>query len=163
MYSSIADCDEGVSFQCNIDPTLIGQSCESVQLLGALAFLGPWPWIPDLGGNSPERHTQLGLCTFARLAYTYHASHSWSRKGLSYCGLVSFSLTDPCVRKRPAFFGVRILLALICTLAEAKFYRTVSEKINERVGRYLFFMLLFSAGMWHASVGMQLILLFSIF
>jgi len=56
------------------------------------------------------------------------------------------------LEKRPAFFGVRILLALICTLAEAKFYRTVSEKINERVGRYLFFMLLFSAGIWHASV-----------
>lgn len=52
-----------------------------------------------------------------------------------------------------------MLLALTCTLAEAKFYRTVSEKINERVGRYLFFMLLFSAGIWHASVGMQLNLL----
>jgi hypothetical protein len=30
----------------------------------------------------------------------------------------------------------------------------VREKINERVGRYLFFMLLFSAGMWNASAGM---------
>lgn len=49
-----------------------------------------------------------------------------------------------------------MLLALTCTLAEAKFYRTVYEKINERVGRYLFFMLLFSAGIWHASVGTQL-------
>lgn len=56
------------------------------------------------------------------------------------------------VEKRPAFFAVRMLLALTCTLAEAKFYRTVYEKINERVGRYLFFMLLFSAGIWHASV-----------
>ncbi|KAG5647748.1 hypothetical protein DXG03_008471 [Asterophora parasitica] len=39
----------------------------------------------------------------------------------------------------------------ICVFAEAKFYRTVTERINERVGRYLFFMLLVSAGMWNAS------------
>ncbi|KAJ7610801.1 glycosyltransferase family 22 protein [Roridomyces roridus] len=53
--------------------------------------------------------------------------------------------------KRVAFFAVRISLAVVSVLAEAKFYRTVYEKINERVGRYLFFMLLFSAGMWNAS------------
>lgn len=57
------------------------------------------------------------------------------------------------LRKRPSFFAVRIFLAVISVLAEAKFYRTVFEKINERVGRYLFFMLLFSAGMWNASTG----------
>ncbi|KAF9469842.1 glycosyltransferase family 22 protein [Collybia nuda] len=55
------------------------------------------------------------------------------------------------VDKRPAFFAVRIFLSVICSFAEAKFYRTVLEKINERVARYLFFMLLFSAGMWNAS------------
>ncbi|KAJ8473074.1 hypothetical protein ONZ45_g16435 [Pleurotus djamor] len=53
--------------------------------------------------------------------------------------------------KRPAFFAVRISLAVISVLTEAKFYRTVYEKINEHVGRYLFFMLLTSAGMWNAS------------
>ncbi|KAH7930611.1 glycosyltransferase family 22 protein [Leucogyrophana mollusca] len=53
--------------------------------------------------------------------------------------------------KRPAFFGVRIFLAVISTLCEAKLCRTVVEKTNERVGRYLFFMLLFSAGMWNAA------------
>ncbi|KAF7302752.1 Mannosyltransferase [Mycena chlorophos] len=56
--------------------------------------------------------------------------------------------------KRIAFFAVRISLATISVLAEAKFYRTVYEKINERVGRYLFFMLLGSAGMWNASAAM---------
>ncbi|RDB28713.1 Alpha-1,2-mannosyltransferase ALG9 [Hypsizygus marmoreus] len=55
------------------------------------------------------------------------------------------------VEKRPAFFAVRIFLAFVSALAEAKFYRTVATKINERVGRYLFFMLLFSTGMWNAS------------
>ncbi|KAJ6575449.1 glycosyltransferase family 22 protein [Mycena capillaripes] len=56
--------------------------------------------------------------------------------------------------KRAAFFAVRISLAIISVFAEAKFYRTVYEKINERVGRYLFFMLLFSAGMWNASAAL---------
>ncbi|KAJ7170207.1 glycosyltransferase family 22 protein [Mycena filopes] len=56
--------------------------------------------------------------------------------------------------KRAAFFAVRISLATVSVLAEAKFYRTVYEKINERVGRYLFFMLLFSAGMWNASAAL---------
>jgi alpha-1,2-mannosyltransferase len=55
--------------------------------------------------------------------------------------------------QRPAFFTVRITLAVASTLCEAKLYRTVVEKINERVGRYLFFMLLCSAGMWNASAG----------
>nr|KAF8634960.1 hypothetical protein AX15_000686 [Amanita polypyramis BW_CC] len=53
--------------------------------------------------------------------------------------------------KRIPFFTVRIFLALLSTLSEASFYRAVHEKINERVGRYLFFMLLSSAGMWTAS------------
>ncbi|THH03959.1 hypothetical protein EW145_g5876 [Phellinidium pouzarii] len=53
--------------------------------------------------------------------------------------------------KRAAFFALRLLLGLVSTLCEAKLYRTVMEKINFRVGRYLFFMLLFSAGMWNAS------------
>ncbi|KAJ7204337.1 glycosyltransferase family 22 protein [Mycena pura] len=57
-------------------------------------------------------------------------------------------LTDD---KRAAFFAVRVSLATISVFAEAKFYRVVYERINERVGRYLFFMLLFSAGMWNAS------------
>jgi alpha-1,2-mannosyltransferase len=55
--------------------------------------------------------------------------------------------------QRPAFFAVRIFLAVISVLTEAKFYRTVFEKINERVARYVFFMLLVSAGMWNASAG----------
>ncbi|KAF7307149.1 Glycosyltransferase family 22 protein [Mycena indigotica] len=56
--------------------------------------------------------------------------------------------------KRIAFFAVRISLATVSVLAEAKFYRTVYEKINERVGRYLFFMMLSSAGMWNASAAL---------
>ncbi|KAG5732486.1 putative glycosyltransferase, partial [Termitomyces sp. T112] len=46
--------------------------------------------------------------------------------------------------KRPAFFAVRMFVSAFCVLAEASFYKVVADKINERVGRYLFFMLLFS-------------------
>jgi len=59
--------------------------------------------------------------------------------------------------QRIPFFAVRIFLALISTLTEAAFYRAVHQKINERVGRYLFFMMLFSAGMWNASTGQFLV------
>ncbi|KAF8971754.1 glycosyltransferase family 22 protein [Flammula alnicola] len=54
--------------------------------------------------------------------------------------------------KRAAFFAVRIFLATISVLVEATLFRTIVERINERVGRYYFFFMLFSAGMWNASV-----------
>ncbi|EJF67085.1 asparagine-linked glycosylation 9 protein isoform a [Dichomitus squalens LYAD-421 SS1] len=53
--------------------------------------------------------------------------------------------------KRPAFFAVRIFLAIVSSLCEVTFYRAVVEHINYRVGRYVFFMLLANAGMWIAS------------
>ncbi|KDR85775.1 hypothetical protein GALMADRAFT_52757 [Galerina marginata CBS 339.88] len=46
------------------------------------------------------------------------------------------------------FFAVRIFLATISVFIEAKLYRTIVEKINDRVGRYYFFFMLFSAGTW---------------
>ena len=55
--------------------------------------------------------------------------------------------------QRPAFFGVRITLAVASAFCEANLHRAVITKVNERVGRYLFFMLLASAGMWNASTG----------
>ncbi|KAF5352424.1 hypothetical protein D9756_005928 [Leucocoprinus leucothites] len=56
---------------------------------------------------------------------------------------------------RPAFFAVRWFLAGISTVAECAFYRAVASKVNDRVGRYLFFMMLLSAGMWNASTGLS--------
>ena len=55
--------------------------------------------------------------------------------------------------QRPAFFFVRAVLATICTICEAKLYDTVRLKINNRVARYMLFMLVASAGMWNASTG----------
>ncbi|KAK7686746.1 hypothetical protein QCA50_010346 [Cerrena zonata] len=53
--------------------------------------------------------------------------------------------------KRPSFFAVRIFLAFLASFSEATFYRAVVDKVNYRVGRYLFFMLLFSSGLWSSS------------
>ncbi|KAH9486228.1 Alpha-1,2-mannosyltransferase ALG9 [Psilocybe cubensis] len=53
--------------------------------------------------------------------------------------------------KRAAFFGVRIFLGAISVLVEAKLYRAITERINERVGRYFFFIMLFNAGMWNSA------------
>ena len=77
---------------------------------------------------------------------------------LSYSGQIKYEINYLLLHKlidiqRPAFFAVRISLGLVSMLCEVKLYRTVVEKINERVGRYLFIMLLSSAGMWNASTG----------
>ncbi|KAJ3863018.1 glycosyltransferase family 22 protein [Lentinula novae-zelandiae] len=54
-------------------------------------------------------------------------------------------------QKRVAFFAVRIFLAVLSSITEVTLYRKVYERVNHRVGRYLFFILLFNAGMWNAS------------
>ncbi|KAI0274963.1 asparagine-linked glycosylation 9 protein isoform a [Gloeopeniophorella convolvens] len=56
--------------------------------------------------------------------------------------------------KRPAFFFVRFVLATISTLCEAKLYDAVRLKINNRVARYMLFMLAANAGMWNASTAL---------
>lgn len=55
--------------------------------------------------------------------------------------------------QRQQFFALRILLGFICSFCEASFYRGIVEGVNERVGRYVLFSLLLSAGMWSASTG----------
>ncbi|SRR6266436_3834727 len=55
--------------------------------------------------------------------------------------------------QRPAFFLVRAVLGTICTICEAKLYDTIRLKINNRVARYMLFMLVANAGMWNASTG----------
>jgi alpha-1,2-mannosyltransferase len=59
--------------------------------------------------------------------------------------------------QRPAFFLVRAVLGTICTICEAKLYDTVRLKINNRVARYMLFMLVANAGMWSASTGESLL------
>jgi alpha-1,2-mannosyltransferase len=48
---------------------------------------------------------------------------------------------------------VRAVLGTISTICEAKLYDTVRLKINNRVARYMLFMLAANAGMWNATTG----------
>lgn len=48
-------------------------------------------------------------------------------------------------------------LAAACSYVEARFYRTVTEEINPHVGRYVFAILFFAAGMFNASTGKVLL------
>ena len=74
------------------------------------------------------------------------------RKGkLIDVGLL-LSVSTPALQ-RPAFFLVRAVLGTMCTICEAKLYDTVRLKINNRVARYMLFMLVANAGMWNASTG----------
>ncbi len=52
---------------------------------------------------------------------------------------------------------MRAVLGTICTICEAKLYDTVRIKINNRVARYMLFMLLANAGMWNASTSESLV------
>ncbi|KAG9304165.1 hypothetical protein G9A89_019727 [Geosiphon pyriformis] len=49
------------------------------------------------------------------------------------------------------FYGIRIFFSLLSAFCEAKFYRAVLDQLGNRVGRYMFIMLLTGAGMWNAA------------
>ncbi|KAF7347560.1 Mannosyltransferase [Mycena venus] len=110
---------------------------------GALSSISGSLYTFSTTGMASRHGKYLPSMPFA-VGHTYSSTFSPAR-------LSKLLLTGD---KRAAFFAVRISLATVSVFAEAKFYRTVYEKINERVGRYLFFMLLFSAGMWNASAAL---------
>ncbi|TMW64472.1 hypothetical protein Poli38472_011352 [Pythium oligandrum] len=81
----------------------------------------------------------------------------------------SFSLvgTTGVVSKVMLFYGLRGALALVCSYCEALFYRACIPHFGRRTARYLLWILLFNAGMFHASTAflpstfvMYLIMLF---
>ncbi|KZV76391.1 glycosyltransferase family 22 protein [Peniophora sp. CONT] len=76
---------------------------------------------------------------------------SWAYIILHYIPAKVLSWTIREDGKRAAFFTVRILLAVISTLCEAKLFDTVRDKINNRVARYFLVYLFSSAGLWNAS------------
>ncbi|KZS93306.1 glycosyltransferase family 22 protein [Sistotremastrum niveocremeum HHB9708] len=79
-----------------------------------------------------------------------YAIRSWAYI-LVHLGPVAAATRLLTLDKRFGFFTLRIVLAVISSYSEATFYRTVVDHISDRVGRYMFFMLLTSAGMWNAS------------
>ncbi|KAI7894344.1 Alg9-like mannosyltransferase family-domain-containing protein [Mucor mucedo] len=63
-------------------------------------------------------------------------------------GLVTKVITST---KLQTFYLIRMALGAACSYVEARFYRTVTEEINPHVGRYIFAILFFGAGMFNAS------------
>jgi alpha-1,2-mannosyltransferase len=55
--------------------------------------------------------------------------------------------------KRIQFFGLRIGLALVSSLAESWWYRFAIERVNPKVGRYMLVYMLTAAGFWEATTG----------
>lgn len=49
------------------------------------------------------------------------------------------------------FYGLRAALALLSAYAEALFYQSTSKRFGRRTARYLLWILLFNAGVFHAS------------
>ncbi|KAI0068066.1 asparagine-linked glycosylation 9 protein isoform a [Artomyces pyxidatus] len=83
-----------------------------------------------------------------------YAIRSWAYISLYY---IPARLLDTVIHesgKRPAFFMVRAFLALTSSACEAKLYATVKDKINNRVARYMLFMMVTSAGMWNAATAL---------
>lgn len=81
-----------------------------------------------------------------------YAIRSWAYIILHYVPARVLNVVIHETGKRPAFFAVRAFLAVISSVCEASLYNTVKEKINNRVARYLLFMMATSAGMWNASI-----------
>ncbi|GJE87696.1 glycosyltransferase family 22 protein [Phanerochaete sordida] len=80
-----------------------------------------------------------------------YAIRSWAYIFLHFIpARIPFYLYGP--EKRPAFFAVRLVLALVSAFCEAFLYRRIADYVNYRVARYFFFVTLFSAGIWNASV-----------
>ncbi|KAI0683754.1 Alg9-like mannosyltransferase family-domain-containing protein [Cytidiella melzeri] len=126
MYSGLSDCDEAHMWVLS-DVELVFNFWEPLNYLDRGHAFQTWETSP-----------QYSIRSWANILI-----HLFPAKVFTF-------MFGP--EKRPAFFAVRVVLALVSATCETFFYRTVVDKINYRVGRYLFFMMLFSAGMWDASV-----------
>lgn len=104
---------------------------------------------------------------YALRSYFYLAFHALIAKATEL-GLVLAGGSGAVVSKVVVFYGVRGALGLLCAYAEALFYQSCVARFGRRTGRYLLWILLWNAGMFHASTAllpsvfvMYLIMLFT--
>ncbi|KAI8993202.1 Alg9-like mannosyltransferase family-domain-containing protein [Pilobolus umbonatus] len=96
--------------------------------------------------------THYLLNGYGRETWEYSAEYkirSWAY--IMVHALVGFVTSLMTTTKIQTFYTIRLALAAACSFVEAKFYRTVTEEINPHVGRYVYVILFFSAGMFNAS------------
>lgn len=149
MYSNMDDCDEGefefTRYLVYLTLPLVYNFWEPLHLfingygfqtweLSPVFALRSWAYV--LLHYLPAR---IGLIIGGGLD---KVCRNYLRKRLS-----------PHADQRISFFAVRLFLGVVSALVESAFYRSVVDNVNQRVGRYLFFMLVFSAGMWNSATG----------
>ncbi|KAJ1302752.1 hypothetical protein OPQ81_003061 [Rhizoctonia solani] len=86
---------------------------------------------------------------------TWETSPAYALRSWAYILLHIFPAKFPIwlasFDKRHTFFGLRMIFAFVTSFCEARLFRAVVDHVNDRVGRYMLFMLMFNAGMWNAS------------
>ena len=50
------------------------------------------------------------------------------------------------------FYFIRVMLALTCAICESRLFATISKSLNPRIGIMYMIVMLFSSGMFHASI-----------
>ncbi|OBZ88717.1 Alpha-1,2-mannosyltransferase alg9 [Choanephora cucurbitarum] len=96
--------------------------------------------------------THYLLQGYGRQTWEYSADYkirSWAFIAIN--ALVGFLTKILTSTKLQTFYLIRLSFAGVSSFVEAKFYRTVTEEINAHVGRYVFVILFFGAGMFNAS------------
>lgn len=150
MYSNIDDCDEGNGSYASFiyqptDRATVYNFWEPLHFFDKGVGFQTWEVTPQYAIRS-WAYILLHLLP-VRLASFIFGNDKVSIAASIVKVLFEYNI------QRPAFFALRIALAGASTFSEVYLYRQVYEKVNNRVGRYLFFMLAFSAGMWNASTG----------
>lgn len=143
MYSIISDCDEGEFIYNPHIPTIVSDDFFPPFFLCSISVFNFWEPLHYFQHNSGFQTWEQSP-QFAVRSWAYILLH-WP---LAHLGPKALRLG-----KRQQFFALRICLGAISSFAEASFFRAVAVAVNERVGRYVLFSMLLSAGMWSASVG----------
>lgn len=80
-----------------------------------------------------------------------YAIRSWAYTGL-HALVIGAGRLLPFATKTFEFYFLRLTLGLICAACETRLYSTISRTINPRVAIFFLMILVFSPGMYHASV-----------
>jgi len=155
MYSNIQDCDEGGYIGIithGISKILIYYTCNQCSIFGNPCITSRMAQLSRHGRSLLNLPYAVGPTSFCIFLSRCSGSYSRRPRCAALFRSTKFRLI---LEQRPSFFAVRLTLGFICSLCEAQFYRSVVVYVNDRVGRYMLFMLLFSAGMWNASTGMS--------
>ncbi|KAF2670958.1 mannosyl transferase [Microthyrium microscopicum] len=84
-----------------------------------------------------------------------YAIRSWAYAGLHASLIAPFKIIMPMIfgttAKSAEFFFLRTALAIVCSLAESRFFSVVTKVIHPRIALFFMLIMMTSAGMFHAS------------